>query len=217
MKSDSELKKDVEDELQWDPDLDGTDIAVSVRHGVVTITGFVASYVQKFEAEKDAKRVAGVLGLANDIEVRIPSMDQRPDPEIARDAVDALARQLPLSCRSIKLTVGDGWITLEGETEWHYQRERAEEAVRNVQGARGVINKIELKPQTTSAEIKSKIEEAFRRHAEVDSNNVQVEASDGQVTLTGTVHSWFEREQAERAAWSAPGVKRVDDRITIRP
>jgi osmotically-inducible protein OsmY len=217
MKSDNDIKKDVEDELRWDPDIDATDIAVAVKDGVVTLTGFVPGYGQKYEAEKAVKRIAGVVGVANDLEVRIPHVDQRPDPEIARDAVNALKVHLPLSSQNIKVTVSDGWITLEGETEWNYQRERAEEAVRYVKGVKGVINTIEVKPKATPSEIKRKIEEAFKRNAELDANNIQVDSVDGEIILKGTVHSWFEREEAERAAWAAPGVKKVEDRITIRP
>jgi osmotically-inducible protein OsmY len=217
MKSDDEIKKDVEDELRWDPDIDATDIAVSVKNGVVTLAGFVPSYAQKFQAESDVKRVAGVVGVANDIEVRVPAFDQRPDPEIARDAVDALKNKLPFSSQNIKVVVHDGWITLEGEAEWNYQRERAEDAVRWIKGVKGVVNSIDVKPKVTPTEIKRKIEEAFKRSAEVDANQIQVETHDGEVVLKGTVHSWFEREEAERAAWSAPGVRKVEDRITIRP
>lgn len=217
MKSDAEIKKDVEDELRWDPDIDPTDIAVSVKSGVVTLSGFVHSYLQKFEAERDVKRVAGVVGVANDLEVRTLASEQRPDPEIARDAVEAIKRQLPLSYQNIKVVVRDGWVTLEGEAEWNYQKERAEEAVRSVKSVKGVINTIQVKPKATPTEIKRKIEEALKRSAELDANSIQVEASDGEVTLKGTVHSWFEREEAERAAWQAPGVKKVEDRIAVRP
>jgi osmotically-inducible protein OsmY len=217
MKSDNEIKKDVEDELRWEPDLDATDIAVAVKDGVVALAGFVPSYAQKFLAEKVAKRVAGVVGVANDIEVRVPAIDQRPDPDIARDAVNALKNQLPLTYQDIKVTVSNGWITLEGDVEWNYQKERAENAVRWVKGVKGVINTIEVKPKVTPDEIKRKIEEAFKRSAEIDANNIEVETSDGQVVLKGTVHSWFERQEAERAAWSAPGVRKVEDHITIRP
>jgi osmotically-inducible protein OsmY len=217
MISDDEIRKNVEEELRWDPDLDATDIAVAVKDGVVTLGGFVSSYGQKFQAEKDAKRVAGVTAVANDIEVRVPAVDERPDPEIARDAVHSIKTQLPISWENIKVIVNDGWITLEGEAEWNYQRERAEEAVRHLKGVKGVINSIQVKPKVTPDEIKRKIEEAFRRSAEVDAERITVETSDGEVVLKGTVHSWFEREEAERAAWAAPGVKKVEDRIVVRP
>jgi osmotically-inducible protein OsmY len=217
MKTDDEIRKDVEAELRWDPDIDATDIAVSVKSGVVTLAGFIPSYLQKFEAEKDAKRVQGVVGIANDLEVRLPSIDQRPDPDIARDAVEALKMQLPYSHQNLKVIVRGGWITLEGEAEWNYQKEKAEMSVRSVRGSKGVINSIVVKPKVAAAEIKRKIEDAFKRSAEVDANNIQVEASDGEVVLKGTVHSWFERERAERAAWQAPGVRRVEDRIVIQP
>jgi osmotically-inducible protein OsmY len=217
MKSDMDIKKDVEAELRWDPDIDPTDIAVSVKDGVVALTGFVHSYLQKFEAEKDAKRVAGVVGVANDLEVRTATSEQRPDPEIARDAVEAIKRRLPLSYQDIKVVVRDAWVTLEGNVEWNYQKERAEDAVRTVSSVKGVINTIQVKPKVTPSDIKRKIEEALKRSAELDANSIQVEASDGEVVLKGTVHSWFEREEAERAAWQAPGVRRVEDRIAIRP
>jgi osmotically-inducible protein OsmY len=217
MKSDADIKKDVEAELRWDPDIDPTDIAVNVKNGVVALTGFVPSFLQRYEAEKDAKRVNGVVGIANDIEVRPAASDQRPDPEIARDAVEAVKRELPFSHQNIKVVVRDAWVTLEGEAEWNYQKERAEIAVRTVKGVKGVLNAIEVKPRAAPTEIKRKIEEALKRSAELDANNIQVEASDGEVVLKGTVHSWFEREQAERAAWQAPGVRKVEDRIAIRP
>jgi osmotically-inducible protein OsmY len=217
MKTDEDIKRDVEAELRWDPDIDTTDISVKVKDGVVALTGFVKSYLQKFEAEKDAKRVAGVLGVANDLEVRTPASEQLPDPDIAREAVEAIKRQLPLTYQNIKVVVRDGWVTLEGEAEWNYQKDRAEEAVRSVKGVKGVINTVMVKPKATPTEIKRKIEEALRRSAELDANNIEVETSDGEVILKGTVHSWFEREEAERAAWQAPGVKKVEDRIAIRP
>jgi osmotically-inducible protein OsmY len=217
MKTDDDIKRDVEEELRWDPDIDSTYVAVVVKDGIVALTGYIPSYAQKFQAEMDAKRVAGVLGVANDIEVRVPALDQKPDPEIARDAVNALTKQLPFSSQNLKVVVHDGWVTLEGEAEWNYQRERAEEAVRWVKGVKGVVNSIQVKPKVTPVDIKKKIEEAFKRNAEIDANQIDVETHDGEVVLKGTVHSWFEREEAERAAWSAPGVKKVEDHITIRP
>jgi osmotically-inducible protein OsmY len=216
-KSDSEIERDVKDELAWDPDLDSTDIAVSVKNGVVTLTGFVKSFTDKYEAEAAAKRVAGVIAVANDIEVRMPSVDERPDPEIARDAAAALKSQLPLSFEKIKVIVKNGWITLEGQVEWQYQRNTAESAVRRIKGVKGVINSVFLKPTAKPSEIKSKIQEAFRRNAEVDSNRINVEADGTVVTLKGTVRSWMEREEAERAAWAAPGVTRVVDQIVVNP
>jgi osmotically-inducible protein OsmY len=217
MKTDSEIERDVKAELQWSPDLDASDIAVSVKNGVVTLAGFVKSYTDKYEAEYAAKRVAGVAGVANDLEVRLPSVDQRPDPDIARDAVAALKSQLPISSENIKIVVKDGWVTLEGEAEWQYQRDTAEKAVRRIKGVKGVSNTILLKPRVEPTEVKRKIEQALRRSAEVDANRITVETYGGEVVLKGQVRSWIEREEAERAAWAAPGVTKVDDRIIVSP
>src|SRR5258708_20552328 len=134
MRSDSEIERDVKEELQWDPDLDATDIALSVKEGVVTLTGFVRSYTDKYEAEAAAKRVAGVSGVANDLEVRLPSIDERPDPDIARDAVAALKTQLPISSEHIKIVIKNGWVTLEGQVEWQYQKNTPESALRRIKG-----------------------------------------------------------------------------------
>jgi osmotically-inducible protein OsmY len=215
MRLDSDIRRDVEDELRWDPDIDATDIAVAVNNGVVALTGFVRSYSQRTQAERDAKRVAGVVGVANDIEVRLPVIDQRPDPDIARDAVSALKSELPYSSENIKVIAKDGRITLEGTVEWNYARERAENAVKRIRGVKGVTNSITLKPKVAPHEVRRKIEDAFRRSAEIDASRVTVEANGSEVILRGTVKSWAEREEAERAAWAAPGVTRVDNRVTI--
>jgi osmotically-inducible protein OsmY len=215
MRLDSDIRRDVEDELRSDPDIDATDIAVAVKDGTVTLTGFVRSFRQRRRAEQDVKRVAGVVGIVNNIEVRLPIIHRRPDPEIARDAVEAIKRELPLSWEKIKIIVEDGWITLEGDVEWHYQRERAEEAVQGLRGVRGVTNKIEVRPQVPPVEIKRRIEQALRRAAELDASRLSVETNGSEIILRGTVRSWAEREQAERAAWSAPGVSKVDNRIRV--
>lgn len=217
MRLDNDIRRDVENELRWDPSIDSTDIAVAVHNGVVTLAGFVPSYWQKYQAEADAKRIAGVVAVANDLEVRLPGVDERPDPDIARDAIERIKSELPFSWEKIRVVVKSGWITLEGDLEWNYQRERAEAAVRGVRGVKGVTNSIQVKPQVAPMEIRRKIEEALRRSAEIDASRITVETHGGEVILRGTVRSWAERQEAERAAWWAPGVTKVDNQIIVSP
>jgi osmotically-inducible protein OsmY len=216
MRPDSDIKHDVEEELRWDPDIGSADIAVAVKDGVVTLTGFVRSFSQKWQAESDAKRVKGVAAVANDIEVRLPIISQRPDPDIARDIVSALKNDLPYAAENIKAVVKDGWVTLEGELEWNYQRERAEAAARRVRGVTGVTNSIKIKPSLPlPSQVKQKIKEALKRIATIDADRITVETNGDSVILHGTVRSWAESQEAERATWGAPGVRHVDNRLVV--
>lgn len=213
---DIELRKDVLDELEWDPSIDARTIGVTVEDGIIGLTGHAATYADKTAAEKIVKRVHGVIGVANDIEVKLPIAAERDDIDITRSAVSALEWNVSVPEEAVQVTVSHGWMTLDGKVEWYYQKRAAEDAVRVLAGVRGVSNNIAVAAKTPNVEdVKGKIEAALKRNAELDAKKIVVRASDGKVTLSGTVRSWVEREDAVSAAWSAPGVTNVVDQIRI--
>ena len=211
--TDQEIQKDVLAELKWDAQVQPNEIGVSVKDGVVTLTGWVDSYLKKWSAEEAAHRVSGVKAVANDIEIKLST--ERTDADIAAAAVNALEWDAFVPSDKVQVTVSKGWVTLKGDVEWQYQKDDAERVVRRLSGVKGITNLISVKPRITPSELKKKIEDALVRNAEIDADRITVEVQGNKAILKGTVRSWTEKEEAARVAWSAPGILSVDNRITI--
>jgi len=215
MKTDTQLQQDVLAELKWDPSVVAPQIGVEVKDGIVTLAGEVSSYSEKWSAERAAQRVSGVKGLVIQLEVELSQFGKRTDADIARSAENVLGWTINLPKDSVKVMVEKGWITLTGNVDWQYQKEAATTALRDLAGVCGVSDEIAIKPKLSSTVVKSDIEAALKRRAQSDAQKITVEVNGSGVTLSGTVHSWSERELARDSAWGSAGVRSVLDKITI--
>jgi len=215
MKTDSDIKQDVTDELDWEPSINATQIGVEVKDGIVTLAGHVTSFAEKWDAERAVQRVSGVKALAVEIDVILPGSSKRNDVDIARAAENLLDWTSDAPKDRIKIMVEGGWVTLSGEVDWEYQRQFIARSIRHLMGVVGVSDQITIKPQASLESVKSGIKAALSRRAQADVQNITVEVVGDRVTLSGTVFSWSERDLAEHSAWCAPGVRSVVDNITI--
>jgi len=217
MKTNSELQRDVQDEINWAPNITAGEIGVTAKDGVITLTGNVPSYFEKHAAEKVAGRVAGVKAIAEELLVNLPFNSERTDTEIAETALNALAWNVAVPRDQVKVKVENGWVALTGQVEWYYQKSAAESAIRRLMGVKGLTNSITLKPRdtATAVEIKTTIENSFKRNAMSDAKKITVTVHDGKVTLQGKAHSWQEKDEARYSAWGTPGVSSVENNIVV--
>ncbi len=213
--NDSDLRQLVNDELEFEPAVDASNIGVAAKDGVVTLSGFVCSYAEKMAAERAVRRVKGVHAIAQEIEIRYATDKKINDDEIARRCINILTWDTTLPDDKLSIKVERGWVTLSGEVPWHFQRIAAESGVRKITGVTGITNLISIKSHVQATDIKRKIEDALKRSAEVEANLIRVVVTDSSVRLEGKVHDWREREIVDKAAWSVPGVMTVDDRMTV--
>lgn len=213
--NDIQLRKNILDELEFEPSIDAADIGVTADNGIVTLSGHVRTYAEKEAAEKVVRRVRGVRGIAAEIEVRIFGAKETDDDDIARRAVKMLDWNVSVPKDAVQVRVLKGWVTLRGKVEWQYQKNAAFDAVRDLAGVVGVSNLVELTPKLSAVDVKKRIEDAFERDAEVEARAVKVDVQGGKVTLSGRVKTWSQRRAAERAAWSAPGISTLNDNLTV--
>lgn len=213
--NDTNIREDVMEALEFEPSIDANDIGVAVDRGIVTLTGHVPTYLQRLTVERVAARVKGVRGIAQEIEVRLAGTHQTADDEIARRAADLLMWNASIPKDSVKVKVSDGYVTLLGAVEWNYQRDAAQAAISGISGVRSVLNQIEIRHKPTPSDIRQRIENALKRDAELDAAAIRVQVADGVVTLDGKIDNWADRQIAERAAWAAPGVRRVNDNLHV--
>lgn len=215
MKTNAQLQRDVLDELQFEPAVDPAEIGVIAQDGIVTLAGRVKSYAEKWSAVRAVERLVGVRAVVDEMTVELPTIYQRTEEDLARAVLNALKWDVMVPNERIKVKVSQGWITLEGTVDHKYEQAAVESAVRNLAGVKGVENLVKIKPVATPFEVKAKIENAFRRTAELEARKIKVDVQGEKVILRGTVHRWAERDEAERAAWSAPGVSQVEDELTV--
>jgi osmotically-inducible protein OsmY len=217
MKTDPQLHQDIMQALNWEPSLNPAHIDVAVRDGVVALAGFVTSLTEKWTTEHVVKSVSGVKAVADDLEVRLPTENERTDSDVARAAMIALEWNTSVAHDRITVTVRNGWVTLDGSVDWPYQKTAAEEAIRPLMGVKGVTNTLVVQPKVATTDISAKIAEAFERNAALEAQKIWVEATGSKVILRGNLHSWMERAEAERIAASAPGVTEVENHISVTP